>query len=182
MSPRKDSPLTMEYILLGLLNQNPSHGYQLYKDLDRFEGVGLVWHIKQGKLYALLERLVEEGLLESNLLPVQEYPPRKEFSLTGLGVKVYREWINTPVAHGREMRQDFLARFYFAKLSGNETLRTLLESQIKNCEGWLLDLRNRVDNLDVTQAYEKTVFAFRMAQTEAMLTWLQICLKDLGLS
>jgi PadR family transcriptional regulator, regulatory protein AphA len=117
MSPRKDSPLTIEYLLLGLLDQGPNHGYHLYKELDRFEGVGLVWHIKQGKLYALLDRLETEGLLEAKLISNQEYPPRKEYSLTEHGKMVYQNWMQSPVNHGREMRQDFLARYYFAQNS-----------------------------------------------------------------
>lgn len=180
MSPRKDTPLTMEYILLGLLNQNPSHGYLLNKELDRFQGVGLVWRIKQGKLYALLDRLEGEGLIRSKLLPVNEYPPRKEFSLTAQGKKAYEKWMKSPVEHGREMRQDFLARLYFARLAGVETARELLTGQITNCEGWLRDLHQAVEGLDPTLTYERSVFTFRISQTEAMEAWLNSCLNELN--
>jgi DNA-binding PadR family transcriptional regulator len=178
MSPRKYTPLTIEYILLGLLNQNPSHGYLLNKELDRFKGVGLVWNIKQGKLYALLDRLEEEGLIQSRLLSTHEYPPRKEFSLTPLGIKVYHQWMQTPVEHGREMRQFFLARLYFAKLTGAETARELLIGQISKCDGWLHDLQQAHDSLDASQTYEKSVYEFRISQTGAMHEWLKTCLSE----
>ena len=179
MSPRKDSPLTIEYLLLGLLDQGPNHGYHLYKELDRFEGVRLVWHIKQGKLYALLDRLESDGLLKAKLISNQEYPTRKEYSLTDHGRMVYQDWIHSPVKHGREMRQDFLARLYFARTSGKEAARRLLEEQFANCLKWLAEFQVKSDEMDESRDYERAVFQFRMMQTEAMMKWLNNQINEL---
>ncbi len=76
--PRQTSPLSIEYVLLGFLEKEPVHGYDLYKRLSSFKSVGLVWHIKQSQLYALLERLEEEGLVTSTNIRLVT-PNRKQY-------------------------------------------------------------------------------------------------------
>ena len=67
MCPMTPTPLTIEWSLLGLLRQQPMHGYELHQMLSTAEGLGLIWHLKQSQLYALLERLEERGYLSSTL-------------------------------------------------------------------------------------------------------------------
>ena len=61
MSPMVSSPLTTEHALLGFLHQQPTHGYEIHRRLSDSEGLGLVWHVKQNKLYALLAKLESKG-------------------------------------------------------------------------------------------------------------------------
>jgi DNA-binding PadR family transcriptional regulator len=52
--PRQQAPLSLEFILLGFLEQKPIHGYDLYKQISSFDAISLVWSVKQSQLYALL--------------------------------------------------------------------------------------------------------------------------------
>ncbi len=60
------TPLSMEYILLGLVFKQPMYGYEIHQLLSQPEGLGLIWHLKQSQLYALLEKLEKDGLLEAS--------------------------------------------------------------------------------------------------------------------
>jgi DNA-binding PadR family transcriptional regulator len=118
MSPRRQSPLALEYILLGIIGRSPIHGYNIYKELNRLDGIGMVWQIKQSQLYALLDKLETQELIHATRLETDSYPPRKEYQLTPLGIIEFKHWRSSPVKHPRDLRQEFLARLYFARLAG----------------------------------------------------------------
>lgn len=61
MSPRHPSVATLEFVLLALLDQKPMHGYELYQELCGLQGVSQIWNIKQGTLYAMLNKFEEQG-------------------------------------------------------------------------------------------------------------------------
>jgi PadR family transcriptional regulator, regulatory protein AphA len=173
--PRSADPLTVEYILLGLLNHRPMHGYYLYKEVCCFEGISQVWHVKQSQLYALLEKLEKDGFLQSSLLPNENHPPRKEYHITPTGKEAFQQWMHSTVPHAREMRQEFLARLYFSLQEGPASALTLLTRQISACEEWKIKLSEQMDALPTGSTYEQMVLRFRQVQTQSMLDWLAEC-------
>ncbi len=172
--PRKSSPLTLEFVLLGLLEKQPMHGYDLYKEINRLEGVGLVWRIKQSQLYALLERLEDEGLLQARVIPGANRPDRREFSLSADGQHQFETWRCSPVHHIRDIRQEFLARLYFALNRDAGTARVLIHAQKETCQAWVDVLNLQINQLE-GQLYEQMVFRYRLAQACAALDWLDTC-------
>jgi PadR family transcriptional regulator AphA len=173
--PRQESPPTFEYTLLGLLNQRPMHGYEIYKEITHPGGIALIWNIKQSKLYALLDKLADDGLLQSALIPGGSHPDRKEYRITPAGQTLLRGWLATPAAHGREMRQEFLSRLYFARLEGASAAQELVNRQLAACQGWLQGLLDQQAALGASQAFERLVFTFRIRQVEGYLVWLDDC-------
>lgn len=176
---RTQTPLALEYILLGFLNENPSHGYDLYKKIKNFEGISLIWHIKQSQLYALLDKLEDSGLLTSSIVPGEIHLMRKEYQITPAGRQMFLNWVATPVNHGRDMRQEFLAKLYFAYCSGSETAKHLIFEQIKQCTEWLSSLEQNFLKTGEEQVYEKIIYQYRISQVKAMLEWLDYCLHEI---
>ena len=171
----QQSPLTIEHALLGFLRQSPMHGYEIYQRMSDADGLGLVWHVKQGNLYALLARLEKEGFITTVLELQGARPPRKVFHLTPYGQSTFLEWVQNAVEHGREIRLDFLVKFYFAQREGMELVLQLLDRQRTACRKWLGRQQAVADSLTEAQTYEGFVNQFRMGQTEAMLHWLDTC-------
>jgi PadR family transcriptional regulator AphA len=178
MSPKPAIMQSLEYVLLGMLAQQPRHGYELHKELSNLEGLGLIWRIKQAQLYALLDKLESQGFLSARMITTESHPPRKEYHLTRPGHKVFEIWMLSPVEHGRELRQDFLAKFYFARLLGEETARQVLEAQRKALTRLQTRLENEDDSLSGDQTYEKQVYQFRMKQIQAFIEWLDTCMQE----
>ena len=176
MSSNPAEPHGLAYTLLGLLSSQPRHGYELHKELSNLEGIGLVWHVKQANLYALLEKLESQQLVASRLIPSESHPPRKEYHLTRSGHKTFEEWMLSPVEHGRELRQDFLAKFYFARLQGEETAHQVLEAQRETLKKLQTRMEAEDDALSSSKSYEKQVYQFRMIQIQAFIDWLDSCL------
>jgi DNA-binding PadR family transcriptional regulator len=169
------APLDLEWSLLGFLRQEPTHGYELHQRLSRSRGLGLVWHLKQSQLYALLSKLEERGYIDYTLEPQTSRPPRKVYDLTAAGRQALLEWVQAPVEHGREFRQEFLAKLYFARREGEEVVRRLLVGQRAVCRRWLEGQQGEAGALREERPYEWLVFEFRTGQIEAMLDWLETC-------
>jgi PadR family transcriptional regulator AphA len=168
------APLTMELALLGFLRDEPMHAYEMHHQLHQAEALGLVWRIKQSQLYALLARLEEVGYLTTVTTPQETRPARKMMHLTPEGRAAFEEWRVTPVQHGRELRQEFLAKLYFAQQEGASTVETLVEAQRAASHTMLAALRARAEA--AKEPYARLVFEFRCSQVEATFAWLDRCL------
>lgn len=170
MSPRRAAPLTLEFILLGLVSEKPIHGYEIHQELQRLVPFSQVWNLHLPQLYALLDKLESQGLLVGELLPGEGRPDRKQLQITPSGRQRFETWRSTPVAHAFEMRQEFLAKLYFARRSGEA--QALLESQRETCQRWLASLSRQFDLLKADQLDERLLFEFRILQVKALLEWL----------
>jgi DNA-binding PadR family transcriptional regulator len=84
-------PLT----LLGLLEREPSHGYDLKRDYDEFFGRGRP--LPFGQVYATLGRLARDGKVVISEVGPGEGPDRKRYVITDLGATEVQTWLTQPV-------------------------------------------------------------------------------------
>jgi PadR family transcriptional regulator, regulatory protein AphA len=161
--------------LLGLLLDHPMHPYEMHQLLLQAEALGLVWHLKQGHLYALLAKLEESRYLVSTTELQGTRPPRKMLSLTEEGRKAFIEWAKMPVQHGRDFRLEFLAKLFFAGRQGPGAVSALISHQRVECAVWIAELQQEISTLDSVRRYDRLVLQFRLSQLEAILSWLDQC-------
>jgi DNA-binding PadR family transcriptional regulator len=83
-------PLT----LLGLLEREPSHGYDLKRDYDAFFGRGKP--LPFGQVYATLSRLARDGKVVPGQAEPGAGPDRRRYAITGLGVTEVEAWLTEP--------------------------------------------------------------------------------------
>lgn len=177
---RSQSPISLEYILLGFIYQRPIHGYDLYKKINELEGISLIWKVKQGMVYCMLEKLEEAGLITSIFVSEKMHINRKEYSITANGKVSFYSWVTTPVSNQREMRQIFLAKLFFCQRLSIELSLDLIERQQALCSIWLSDLLICYLGSKPEQQYEKLFYKFQIAQTQATLDWLDYCGKEIS--
>lgn len=180
MSPKQRTTYGIEYALLGFFQQQPLHGYEVYQRLQTSEAIGLVWRIKQPHFYALLARLEQDGLITGEQMAQETRPPKRLLHLTEAGQAIFEAWIQTPVAHGRELRLDFLAKLFWAQQRGGDFVQRLIEAQRRTCDGWLAELDADTADIGKNHPYSRLVFEFRHSQITAMLAWLDTCTHVLG--
>lgn len=178
MSPMVKAPLTMEHALLGFLRDEPMHAYEMHQLLNQTGTLGVVWRIKQSQLYALLARLEDAGYLASVMAPQETRPARKMLHLTEAGRAAFEAWRVTPVYHGRDLRQEFLAKLYFADLAGPAVVEQLIAEQRAVCLSMLKTLQARADAAQ--QPYMRVVYEFRCSQLKASCEWLARCTEILS--
>src|SRR5215831_15058448 len=58
----RTEPVVLELAILGLLKEQPLHGYELKKRLG--ETLGFLWGVSYGSLYPALRRLERAGAIE----------------------------------------------------------------------------------------------------------------------
>ncbi len=174
MSPMVKLPLTLEHALLGFLWKEPMHAYEMHQALKEARELGLIWHLKQSQLYALLARLEEAGYIATVTEPQGTRPPRKVMHLTPAGRDAFQLWMRTPVEHGRDFRQEFLAKLYFARADGAATVTALVELQAEECRNWLVGLQTRAAATP-QDSFDWLVLQFRIGQVQAILAWLDAC-------
>ncbi len=176
----KKPSLALEHALLGLLRQQPMHAYEMYQRLVQTEALGLVWHLKQSHLYALLARLEEDGYIEGTTEPQGTRPPKRVLRLTPRGRAAFEAWVVAPVAHGRDFRLEFLAKLFFAAETSPEAIALLIDGQRNVCREWLDGLRTQEQAQGGERPYEWLVVQFRRGQIEAILGWLDTCATTLN--
>jgi DNA-binding PadR family transcriptional regulator len=78
--------------LLGLLEREPSHGYDLKRDYDTYFGRGKP--LPYGQVYATLSRLARDGKAIAGPAEPGEGPDRKRYVITEAGVKDVERWLS----------------------------------------------------------------------------------------
>jgi DNA-binding PadR family transcriptional regulator len=161
-----------EIALLGFLLTESLHGYEIHRRLTQPGGPGAVWYVKRSNVYAMLDRMESADWLTSQAEPADPRPPRKRFTLTDSGHLVFENWLTSPVAHPRELRQTFLLKLYFANLAGDEPTHQLLMAQQALCDQWL----SSAPTLD--GPFAQIVQSYRLYQIKAACLWLAECLSQ----
>lgn len=177
---KKSSAHTLEYILLGLIKEQPAHGYALYDRLRNTSELSLIWQVKRSKLYYLLDKLETEGLLSVSVSSQGPYPDRKVYQLTSRGKKTLESWMNSPVMSSRYIRLAFLSKIYFLLKENEEGTAELIDQQVKICQGWLQNLQRQQQSLELDDFINSQVFLFRIGQINAMLEWLGNCREQIS--
>ncbi len=175
MSPKRSATLSIEYALLGFLQEQSLHGYEMHQHLQAAQTLGFVWHLKQAHLYALLAKLEANGLITAEVIPQDDRPSKRLLHLTNTGRSAFKTWVQTPVHHGRDLRIEFLAKLFWAQQLGVPAVQRLIAAQHAACQGWLDEFRAEAKGLASARPYEWLVLEFRIGQIEAMLQWLNTC-------
>jgi DNA-binding PadR family transcriptional regulator len=87
--------VTVPLTLLGLLEREPSHGYDLKRDYDTYFGRGKP--LPFGQVYATLARLARDGKVVMGDAEPGAGPDRKRYVITEQGATEVQAWLDEPV-------------------------------------------------------------------------------------
>ena len=76
------APMSVPVTLLGLLERESSHGYDLKRDYDTYFGWGR--SLPFGQVYATLSRLARDGKVSAGQVEPGAGPDRKRYAITEL--------------------------------------------------------------------------------------------------
>ena len=114
---RKQDPLSVEFLLLGIIRKQPIHAYDLDKMLKEKEELSVVWRFNQSQLYAILDKLEKNNLIQSEITQGSAFPFRKIYTLTQEGEDAFQAWKVRPVEKTRELRWVFWVKLFFLKVN-----------------------------------------------------------------
>jgi DNA-binding PadR family transcriptional regulator len=162
----------LKFALLGLLAQEPRHGYDLK---NAFEAVlGGTWPLNIGQIYTTLGRLERDGLVESEVVPQDLLPDRKVYSLTKDGREALDRWLAEPTVGSIRLKDEFFIKLLVHRLSRSDGTLALIWKQRQVYMQTLAQLTAlRTDpSLDpaTTLLMEGAIL-----HVEADLFWLDLC-------
>lgn len=100
-----------EWVVLALLVEGPSHGFAIARELKADSDLGRVMTVQRPLVYRALDRLDEAQLAEPVATePGDGGPQRTVRRPTRRGRARVNRWLDTPVAHVRDLRIEFLVK------------------------------------------------------------------------
>ena len=167
--------LSFEYVILTLLLHRAKHGYELFKEMEAWPGLGEVWKLKQSMLYADLNKLEKLGYVVSMPPDMQFSPPRVNFEITQNGKAAFETWISSPVLRPREIRPEFLTKLLVAARFGHGYTQNLLDLQKAKTREWInSEIALESANSDLAPEVAM-VLNFRTHWLNNVAEWLDSC-------
>ena len=174
--PHHIGPLSPEMALLGLLYQQPGHGYDLHRKV--VSDLGQVWHLSQSQAYSILKRLETRGDISIQEIPQEKLPPRQLLHMTEQGRANFLTWLDAPTGGStRAIRMEFLTRLYFLNAYFPEKVAQAFDQQRLEAESHLQRLQKTLSALPDEQLYNRLSVEMRLKQLHLVLDWLDECQK-----
>lgn len=159
----------LELATLGILQQEPIHGYRLKQHLELFMGSCI--SVNYGSIYPLLKRLEEQGAIAA----VEEEEGeagsgRKIYSITDFGRDRWRQkMLEHPQESWVNSRSRFLIKFsFFSYLQQGERIK-LLEHRLMVCK---LRLESREIEKLAPDSYQNSAWQYAMQVLEGEILWI----------
>jgi DNA-binding PadR family transcriptional regulator len=105
-------PLT----LLGLLDRESSHGYDLKQEYDSYFSRGKP--LPFGQVYATLGRLARDGKVLPGEVEPGAGPERKRYAITEIGRHDVEEWLSQPIEPEPHLQTELFAKVVLSLMLG----------------------------------------------------------------
>jgi DNA-binding PadR family transcriptional regulator len=162
----------LKYLLLGLLASGPRHGYELKGVFDDF--LGSTWPMNIAQIYSALTKLEDEGMVSCEVVPQDNVPNRKVYSLTEAGRHELDTWMDEPAEGPVRLRDEmFFKLLVRIHVPGGKPMQ-LIARQRQSYLQALADLSQAQDEpgLELGTSLLLDGAALRL---EADLRWLDHC-------
>ena len=133
--------VSLKYGVLGLLAEEPLHGYEVK---NRFEAMlGGTWEVNIGQVYTTLQRLERDGLVR----PVGSRGDRGKllYELLEPGRTALNAWLSAPDQGPQRLHEEFYVKLLLATRLANGDLGPLLARQKRAYLQLLRDLNQLED-------------------------------------
>jgi len=112
--------MSVPHAVLGLLQQEPRHGYDLKRLMDRYFAPDRP--IAFAQIYATLGRLEASGRVRLSSVERAEGPDRRRYAITDEGRTELDRWISTPLAPEPHLQAALFTKVVLAILSGRPVI------------------------------------------------------------
>jgi len=135
----------LSHAILGFLDYGPMSGYDLKKLFD--QSVTHFWSATQSHIYKALENLEAEGMVESQVIPQEGKPNRKQYKITEAGKAELRRWVSTPLPVEAK-REAWLIQVFFAHNITNAEIASLFENRMERLRKSLSECQLAQKNIE----------------------------------
>lgn len=159
-------------VILGLLKDIPSHGYELLERFRSREQLGRVWTMSTSQLYAVLKRLETQDLIRGQEVYDPNAPPRVVYTVTDAGAHRLAEWLYDPQPSVsiHRIRVLFISRLYIGSL-----LKQPLDEIIYHQKSVCVKQRQKLVKArkQTASSVEQLTLDFVIGQLETAIEWIE---------
>jgi DNA-binding PadR family transcriptional regulator len=171
--------MSVRHAVLGLLGEEPDHGYRLKRRFE--ERVGQVWGLNLGQVYQVLQSLEAGGYI-ARVGGDDDVPQAKErqcYELTSKGESDLQAWLCATPASPRPMRDELLVRLLLLGDARPDQALARIDAQMRVYKKYLLKLRAREERVrrEGGKGALGAVIGLDAARlhAEAHIAWLENC-------
>jgi DNA-binding PadR family transcriptional regulator len=160
--------MSVPHALLGLLEREPCHGYDLKRDYDTY--FGRRRPLPYGQVYATLARLVRDGKVTPGEIESGDGPDRKRYTITNVGRGELEAWLGEPTEAEPHLQTVIFTKVVLALMLGRSPA-AYLDIQRANH----LERRRELTELKRSGTLMDTLLAdYGLFHLEADLRWIDI--------
>lgn len=168
-----------DWVVLGLLAEEPRHGFALAKELEPGAELGQLWTVRRPLVYRAIDHLLEVGLTEPRLVePGAQGPHRTVIAATRAGRTRLRRWLDEAVEHPRDVRATLLVKLALRARRG-DALAPLARRQLDSFAQLQKSLGRRRAS---TSSVEQLAIEWRYRANEAIRRFLEAVVRAEGRS
>ena len=161
----------LKHALLGLLANQPRHGYDLKHTLEN--ALGGHWEINFGQIYTTLNRLERDGLVTS-VVDTRDRRVKRIYSITHQGCEELDAWLVEPVEKKRQLRDEFFVRLFVRQLARRGDTSATISRQRQAYRQQLRDMTAMAAG-SRDDPYVSLLLEGAMLHLQADLQWLDLC-------
>lgn len=168
--------MSLKYGILGLLAEQPLHGYEIK---NRFESLlGGSWEVNFGQIYTTLQRLERDRLVGA--AGKRGDRGKLAYRLTANGRRALEEWLTKPESEPQQLREEIYVKLLLSTRLADGHIDELLAAQRRVYLQRLKDLseleeRARRDGRDDLVL----LYMGAILHTEADLKWTDACAEEM---
>jgi DNA-binding PadR family transcriptional regulator len=161
----------LELAVLGLLKEQPMHGYQLSRELT--ESLGGLWRVSYGSLYPTLRRLERDRAIESEAGDERGARRKKVYRITAAGEELFLELLQESPVDTQAEDARFRMRLAFFRYLPPETRIRLLERRRQALQRRLSTIAESLrTGRGASDDYGHALIEHSRAVTESDISWL----------
>ncbi|MFX0100990.1 MAG: PadR family transcriptional regulator [Candidatus Hodarchaeota archaeon] len=192
MLAKKDQTFTLshsEFIILGLIGEEPTHGYGIISNKIQERGMQnwtRIGDIGKSSIYRILKELEKRGLAQARKTKSEKGRESKEYSITDFGVKVLKHKIISVLSEflGKN-DEDFYVAYSNMYILKKDEIKTALSSSIEKLKVHIKELEEMLKiyedrKLDMETLEIRGLFVHPIMVMEKDIEFLEWVLDELN--
>lgn len=164
-----------DWIVLGVLAEEPRHGFAVAKELDHDAELGRLWTVRRPLVYRSIDHLLDLGFVEPRSVePGDQGPHRTVVAPTRVGRARLRRWLGQPVDHPRDVRATLLVKLALLARRG-DPLTPLARRQLEAFADVHAGLGRRTGP---DRTVDRLAVGWRFQANEAIRRFLEQVIRD----
>ena len=173
---KSSSNLSPEYLILGYMANQPTHGYEIYQ-LVKMD-LGQIWHLSMSQIYNILNRLENKMLIRTEEEVQDNQRVRRMLYLTDKGRQHFENWLfKASPCSARALRIEFLTRHYFMERLYPEQIPQMISEQILQVEHDLTVIESMLEKIHPSDFYNISAVQLKIDQLNTFLNWFHQLLR-----